>query len=289
MPRRPASLLALFALFFLDSPAAAQLAPEVGYVYPPGGKAGTTVAVQLGGAEWTPDMEFFVHDRRVKLEVLGPPGELLIPPPPDLGNIVVELEDVGVNVGTATSPRWLFRHLNLELRPGQCTGIVGHNGVGKTTLLKVCLGQLEPTEGTATVGKKVKVNYIDQTRMALDGTGSLLDEVADGNEKVQFGNQTMGARAYLRRFLFDDRRINERVDLLSGGERARLMLAKVLKDNSRDDEALEAVYLRTLARKPTAREKDKCLAYIKKVGSRSEAFEDILWALINSTEFQTKR
>jgi ATP-binding cassette subfamily F protein uup len=101
--------------------------------------------------------------------------------------------------------------------------------VGKTTLLKLCLGQIEATEGKATVGKKVKVNYIDQTRMVLDGTGSLLDEVADGNEKVQFGNQTLGARTYLRRFLFDDRRINERVDLLSGGERARLMLAKVLK------------------------------------------------------------
>ncbi|QJE95012.1 ABC-F family ATP-binding cassette domain-containing protein [Luteolibacter luteus] len=173
-------------------------------------------------------------DQFYEIEGLQAPPEeremdLLIPPPPDLGNIVVELEEAGVNVGTATSPRWLFRHLNLELRPGQCTGIVGRNGVGKTTLLKVCLGQLDPTEGKATIGKKVKVNYIDQTRMALDGTGSLLDEVADGNEKVQFGNQTMGARAYLRRFLFDDRRINERVDLLSGGERARLMLAKVLK------------------------------------------------------------
>ncbi|WP_035601463.1 ABC-F family ATP-binding cassette domain-containing protein [Haloferula sp. BvORR071] len=173
-------------------------------------------------------------DQFYEIEGLQAPPEeremdLLIPPPPDLGNIVVELEGAGVNVGTANSPRWLFRHLNLELRPGQCTGIVGRNGVGKTTLLKLCLGQLEPTEGKATVGKKVKVNYIDQTRMALDGTGSLLDEVADGNEKVQFGNQTLGARTYLRRFLFDDRRINERVDLLSGGERARLMLAKVLK------------------------------------------------------------
>jgi ATP-binding cassette subfamily F protein uup len=163
----------------------------------------------------------------------APPEEremdLLIPPPPELGNIVVELEQAGVNIGTATSPRWLFRHLDLKLEAGQCTGIVGRNGAGKTTLLKVCLGQLDPSEGTAVVGKKVRVNYIDQTRMALDGTGSLLDEISDGQEKVQFGNQMLGARNYLRRFLFDDRRINERVDLLSGGERARLMLAKVLK------------------------------------------------------------
>jgi len=164
----------------------------------------------------------------------APPEEremdLLIPPPPDLGNIVVELEDAGVNVGTDSSPRWLFRHFTASLRPGQCTGIIGRNGVGKTTLLKLCLGQLSPTEGTAVTGKRVKVNYIDQTRMQLDGTGSLLDEISDGNEKVQFGNQTLGARAYLRRFLFNDQRINERVDLLSGGERARLMLAKVLKN-----------------------------------------------------------
>ena len=118
----------------------------------------------------------------------------------------------------------------LSLRPGQCTGIVGKNGVGKTTLLKLCLGQIEPSEGSAVTGKRVKVNYIDQTRMALDGTGSLLDEISDGNEKLMFGNQPLGARNYLRRFLFDDKRINERVDLLSGGERARLMLAKVLKN-----------------------------------------------------------
>jgi ATP-binding cassette subfamily F protein uup len=96
-------------------------------------------------------------------------------------------------------------------------------------LLKLCLDQIQPSEGTAVLGKRVKVNYIDQTRMVLDGTGSLLDEVADGNEKLHFGDQLLGARAYLRRFLFADDRINERVDLLSGGERARLMLAKVLK------------------------------------------------------------
>lgn len=162
----------------------------------------------------------------------APPEEremdLLIPPATEIGNIAVELEKVTVTVGEGK--RVLFRDLNLSIRPGECTGIVGRNGVGKTTLLQVCLGMREPDAGTATIGKKVRVNFIDQTRMALDGTGSLLDEVADGREKVEFGGQTMSARAYLRRFLFDDRRINERVDLLSGGEKARLMLAKVLKN-----------------------------------------------------------
>ncbi len=163
----------------------------------------------------------------------APPEEremdLLLPPASDLGNVVIELEKAGINFGTEKNPRWLFRNLDLSIRPGTCTGIVGKNGVGKSTLLKICLDQLQPTEGSAVLGKRVKINYIDQNRMVLDGTGSLLDEVADGNEKVQFGNESIGARAYLRRFLFANDRINERVDLLSGGERARLMLAKVLK------------------------------------------------------------
>ena len=151
--------------------------------------------------------------------------DLLIPPPPRLGNTIVDLEEVSITLGDRT----LFRSMNLSLEEGQCTGIVGKNGVGKSTLLKICLQQLEPTSGKAILGKQVKINYIDQSRMQLDGTGSLLDEISDGNEKIEFGDEILGARAYLRRFLFSDERINERVDLLSGGERARLMLAKVLK------------------------------------------------------------
>lgn len=151
--------------------------------------------------------------------------ELLMPPPPRLGDTIVNLEQAGITLGDRT----LFRNLNLSLEAGQCTGIVGRNGVGKTTLLKIALGQLEPTAGKAQLGKQVKINYIDQSRMQLDGTGSLLDEISNGNEKIEFGETTIGARAYLKRFLFSDDRINERVDLLSGGERARLMLAKVLK------------------------------------------------------------
>ena len=156
-----------------------------------------------------------------------PEGEidLLIPPPPRLGNTIVDLEDVSITLGDRT----LFRHMNLSLEEGQCTGVVGKNGVGKSTLLKICLQQLEPTSGKAILGKQVKINYIDQSRMQLDGTGSLLDEISNGNEKIEFGDENIGARAYLRRFLFSDERINERVDLLSGGEHARLMLAKVLK------------------------------------------------------------
>ena len=161
----------------------------------------------------------------------APPEEremdLLIPPAPEIGNTAVELAGAGVRAGG--TGRWLFRNLNLSLRAGQCTGVVGRNGVGKTTLLRMCLGELEPTEGKATVGKRVVFNYIDQSRMQLDGKGTVMDEVSDSGEMVAFGEQTLTARSYLRRFLFDESRVKERVDKLSGGERARLLLAKVLR------------------------------------------------------------
>ncbi len=106
---------------------------------------------------------------------------------------------------------------------------MGRNGVGKTTLLRVCLGDRSPDEGTIKIGKRVLFNYIDQARMQLNGTGTVLEEISDGSETVLFGEQRLSARSYLRRFLFSDERVNEPVARLSGGERARLMLAKVLR------------------------------------------------------------
>jgi ATP-binding cassette subfamily F protein uup len=169
-----------------------------------------------------------------KVEGLEAPPEeremdLLIPPPPELGDVAVELIEAGAKVGEYPDERWLFRRLTLSMRPGQCTGIVGRNGAGKTTLLRVCMGQRDPDEGRAVIGKKAVFNYIDQARMQLNGSGSVLAEVADQDEITFFGTQKITARGYLRRFLFDDSRANERVDRLSGGERARLMLAKVLR------------------------------------------------------------
>ena len=163
----------------------------------------------------------------------APPEEremdLLIPPPPDLGNMAIDLENVGSRVGEGEKERWLFRGLTLSLKPGQCTGILGRNGAGKTTLLRICLGERKPDEGTAKVGRKVVFNYIDQSRMQLNGTGTVLHEISNESETVLFGNERLSARSYLRRFLFDDGRVNEPVARLSGGERARLMLAKVLR------------------------------------------------------------
>jgi len=164
----------------------------------------------------------------------APPEEremdLLLPPALGLGNIAVDLEDVGACVtNDQGEERWLFRHLTTALKPGQCTGIVGRNGAGKTTLIRLCMGERKAEEGRIAIGKKVAFNYIDQARMQLAGNGTVLAEVADQDETVFFGTEKISARGYLRRFLFNDDRSNERVDRLSGGERARLMLAKVLK------------------------------------------------------------
>ena len=154
--------------------------------------------------------------------------DLLIPPAPETGNVAVELVNTGMSYSTDNGERWLFRNMNLSLRPGQCTGIVGRNGVGKTTLLRLCLGEQDPVEGTVTIGKRVVFNYIDQGRIQLNGTGTVMQEISDSGGMVKFGDQTITVRSYLRRFLFDESRVNERVDKLSGGERARLILAKVL-------------------------------------------------------------
>jgi ATP-binding cassette subfamily F protein uup len=164
----------------------------------------------------------------------APPEEremdLILPPPPGMGNIGVELDKAGAKVGEGSDERWLFRNLSLSLKPGECTGIVGRNGVGKTTLLRLCLGERAADEGTVTIGKKVLFNYIDQTRQDLDGAKTVIEQVADlGGETVSFGDQKLAVRAFLRRFLFTDDRVRERVDRLSGGERARLLLARVLK------------------------------------------------------------
>jgi ATP-binding cassette subfamily F protein uup len=163
----------------------------------------------------------------------APPEEremdLLIPPPPELGNLAIELLKVGARVGEGEHERWLFRGLSATLKPAECLGIVGRNGVGKTTLLRICLGERQPDEGTVKIGKKAVFNYIDQARMQLNGTGSVIEEISGSSETVLFGDQTLSTRSYLRRFLFADERVNEPVSRLSGGERARLMLAKVLR------------------------------------------------------------
>jgi len=151
--------------------------------------------------------------------------ELIIPPAPKLANRVIELRNVGMELGG----RMLFDYVNLDLAAGQRLGVVGRNGVGKSTLLKIIMGQLAPTSGEVETGARTVINYIDQNRLLLDDEKTIWEEVGDGSEHVRLGEETITLRAYLRRFLFTDDRINSKIAHLSGGERSRVILAKVLK------------------------------------------------------------
>jgi ABC transport system ATP-binding/permease protein len=151
--------------------------------------------------------------------------ELIVPPAPKLGNRVIELRGVGMELGG----RKLFENLSLDITPGERLGIVGRNGLGKSTLLKLMLGQLAPTKGEIEIGPRTEINYVDQSRTLLDDQKSVWEEVGEGSEYVRLGEESITLRGYLRRFLFTDERINSKIELLSGGERSRVLLAKILK------------------------------------------------------------
>ena len=170
-------------------------------------------------------------DRYFEIADQGPPVremdvDLVIPPPPPLGNRVVELENVGIELGG----KKLFERLNLNFAKGTKVGVAGRNGLGKSTLLKIIIGQLQPTEGTVKIGELTKFNYVDQGRMQVDENKTVYDELGQGSDVVQFGDQKLSVRAYLRRFLFTEDRITKQVCHLSGGERSRLLLARILKN-----------------------------------------------------------
>jgi ATP-binding cassette subfamily F protein uup len=153
-------------------------------------------------------------------------AELCIPPPPPLGNRVVECNQLGIELGG----RALFRGFNFTFENGQRVGVAGRNGLGKTTLLKMVIGEVKPTEGTVKVGQLTKFNYVDQGRVQLREERTALEEVSDGAEWVMWGEARLSVRAYLKRFLFADERIGRLVKHLSGGERSRLLLARILKE-----------------------------------------------------------
>ena len=169
-------------------------------------------------------------ERYFAAEADAPPPEegemdLVVPPPPQMGNRVVDLTGVGIEF----NGRRLFSDLSINFANGTRIGITGRNGVGKTTLLKIILGELAPTAGEIKIGQLTRFNYVDQSRLQLREDRTVLDEVSDGTEWVQWGEIKLSLRSYLKRFLFTDDRITAAVKWLSGGERSRLLLAKVLK------------------------------------------------------------
>jgi ATP-binding cassette ChvD family protein len=151
--------------------------------------------------------------------------EILIPVPERLGDEVVVAEKLSKGYGD----RLLFENLNFALPRGGIVGVIGPNGAGKTTLFRMIAGQEKPDSGNLTVGKTVKLAYVDQSRDSLDGTRTVYEEISGGEDELLFGSRKVNARAYCTGFNFRGSDQQKKVKDLSGGERNRVHLAKLLK------------------------------------------------------------
>jgi len=153
--------------------------------------------------------------------------EIYIPPGPRLGNIVVEANDVAKGYGD----RLLYENLNFMLPPGGIVGIIGANGAGKTTLFRMITGQEKPDSGSFKVGDTVKLAYVDQDR-PLDGDKTIFEEITGGQDQMMLGNKLVNSRGYVARFNFSGGDQQKKVGVLSGGERNRVHLAKIMREES---------------------------------------------------------
>ncbi len=150
--------------------------------------------------------------------------EILIPPGPRLGDVVVEAD----RVSKAFGDRLLFDELSFSLPRGGIVGVIGANGAGKTTLFRMIIGEEKPDSGTLRLGETVKVAYVDQSRASLDPERSVWEEVSGGEERISLGRREISSRGYVSSFGFKGTDQQKRVGMLSGGERNRVHLAKVL-------------------------------------------------------------
>ncbi|AJF05602.1 energy-dependent translational throttle protein EttA [Geoalkalibacter subterraneus] len=151
--------------------------------------------------------------------------ELYIPPGPRLGGVVIEADSVAKGYGD----RLLFENLSFQLPPGGIVGVIGPNGAGKTTLFRLITGQEQPDEGSFKVGDTVKLAYVDQSR-TLDPDKTIWEEVTGGEEMVRLGKHQVNSRGYVARFNFSGSDQQKKVGVLSGGERNRVHLAKMLRE-----------------------------------------------------------
>lgn len=152
-------------------------------------------------------------------------NDLFIPPGPRLGNVVIDANEIS----KAFSDKLLYENLTFKLPPGGIVGIIGPNGAGKTTLFKMITKQLQPDSGSFKVGETVKLAYIDQSR-EMDGEATIMQEISGGLDLLKLGNKEVNSRAYISRFNFSGEDQSKRIKELSGGEKNRVHLAKMLKE-----------------------------------------------------------
>ena len=167
------------------------------------------------------------YDKLLSQEVERSEKELalFIPPGPRLGNRVIEAEDVSKAYGD----RLLIENMNFRLPPGGIVGVIGPNGAGKTTLFKMITAREKPDSGFFRLGETVKLAYIDQNR-ELDPTKTIWEEISGGNDQIELGNRLVNSRAYVARYNLSGSDQQKRVKTLSGGQRNRVHLAKMLKE-----------------------------------------------------------
>jgi ATP-binding cassette ChvD family protein len=151
-------------------------------------------------------------------------NEIYIPPGPRLGELVIEAD----NIGKAFGDRVLFENLSFSLPPGGIVGVIGPNGAGKTTLFRIMAGQETPDTGTIRIGNSVQLAYVDQSRDSLNNDKTVWDEISHGQDIMRVGTYETPSRAYVGRFNFRGTDQQKKVGLLSGGERNRVHLAKLL-------------------------------------------------------------
>ncbi len=156
------------------------------------------------------------------------PAQILIPVAERLGNVVVEATDLAKAYGD----RLLFENLSFKLPPGGIVGVIGPNGAGKTTLFRILTGQETLDSGTLLIGDTVRPGYVDQSRDTLDANKTVWEEISGGTDILEFGKTKMNSRAYVGAFNFRGGDQQKKVGQLSGGERNRVHLAKILKSGA---------------------------------------------------------
>jgi ATP-binding cassette ChvD family protein len=162
------------------------------------------------------------------LEMAGGVADIVIPPGPRLGSLVIEAEDVRKAYGN----RLLIDQLSFKLPPGGIVGVIGPNGAGKTTLFRMITGQETPDGGSLRIGDTVKLGYVDQSRDSLDANKNVWEEISGGTDVIYLGKRAVPSRAYVGAFNFKGSDQQKKVGVLSGGERNRVHLAKMLKSES---------------------------------------------------------
>jgi sulfate-transporting ATPase len=165
---------------------------------------------------------------RQQTEARGKELEIYIPPGPRLGKVVIEAD----NVTKAYGDNILVESMSFMLPPGGIVGVIGPNGAGKTTLFRMITGQDKPDKGAFRIGETVKLGYVDQSRDVLDPNKTIWEVITGGQEQVQLGKLLMNSRAYVSRFNFGGTDQQKKVGVLSGGERNRVHLARILKEEA---------------------------------------------------------